>query len=56
MAGRNATPRPKIAAAGVTGAIITIIVAVTGWEPDAELIAAIVTVATFAAGYLKRES
>lgn len=48
-------PRPKVAAAGIAGVVVTVIVALTGWEPDAELVAAIVTLVSFGAGYLKRD-
>ena len=53
-------PRPthKIAAAGIGGAVATIIVAVLnayGVSLDPSVVAAIVTLAAFGAGYLRPE-
>lgn len=55
----SSTPRPKVIAAGAGGTAATLLVALTnalGLELPAEVAGAIVTVAAFAAGYLKRDA
>ncbi|MDP9456959.1 MAG: hypothetical protein M3Q49_11630 [Actinomycetota bacterium] len=55
----SSAPTPKIAAAGIGGAIATILVWVVGLlglEVPAEVAAAFATVISFAAGYLKGDS
>lgn len=55
MRGDN-TPTPKVAAAGLGGAIATIVVVVleaSGVDVSPELAASIATVCSFGAGYLK---
>ncbi len=50
-------PQPKVAAAGVAGALATIIVfiaAQSGVDVTAEVAAALTALIAFAAGYLKR--
>lgn len=54
----SAQPTPKVVATGVTGAAAIILVAVAnklGLDLPPEVAAAIVAVAAFAAGYLKRD-
>jgi putative flippase GtrA len=52
------TPRPKVAAAGIAGALTVIVLYVAGQfglDMPQEVAAAIATIAAFAAGYFKRE-
>lgn len=54
----SAQPTPKVVATGVTGAAAIILVAVAnklGLDLPPEVAAAIVAVAAFVAGYLKRD-
>ena len=53
------TPKPKVAAAGASGAVATLVVFIAaqlGVEMSAEVGAAIATLVAFAGGYLKSES
>lgn len=53
---QNRKPHPKVAAAGVGGAAVTVgvaIAAAAGYHATPELAAALATLASFAAGYLK---
>lgn len=55
----SATPRPKVIAAGAGGTGATLLVALAnalGLELPAEVAGAIVTLAAFAAGYLRTEA
>jgi hypothetical protein len=47
-------PRPKVIAASVTGAILTLVVAL-GIEVDEAVVAAVVTLAMGVAAYVKRD-
>lgn len=50
------TPQPKVAAAGVAGAVTTVIVFIAaqlGLEVPSEVAAAVTALLAFAAGYLK---
>lgn len=54
----NNVPTHKVAAAGIGGAVATIVVAILnayGVSLDPSVVAAIVTLAAFGAGYLKTE-
>ncbi len=50
---RKLAPKPKVVAAGIGGAIVTVLVALGVVVPGSELAAAIATIAAVAAGYLK---
>lgn len=55
----TATPTNKVAAAGIAGAVTTILLFIAsslGWDVPAEVGAAIATVISFLAGYLTKES
>ncbi len=53
MTPKDKTPKPKVIAAGIGGAVVTILVALNVFEPDSEVAAAVATIVAFAAGYLK---
>lgn len=58
MRSDSAAPKPKVAAAGAAGTAATVLVALApqfGIDLSPEAAAGIVTIASFAAGYLKRE-
>lgn len=46
-------PVPKVTAAAVGGAVVTVLVALGVIEPDSEVAAALATVVAFLAGYLR---
>ena len=55
----NATPTPKVAAAGVSGAVAIILVWIAGLfglEVPAEVAAAVAAILAFAGGYLTRDA
>ena len=56
MTPNNATPTPKVAAAGVAGAftvLVVYIVGLAGLDVPAEVASAFTTLIAFAAGYIK---
>ncbi len=56
---RSGKPRPKVAAAGIAGALATVVVfalSQAGIVLPAEVVAALVTLVAFGAGYLKTEA
>ena len=48
-------PTRKVAAAGLAGAVVAVVLGVTGLEFSSEVVAAIVTLLTFAVSYFVKE-
>lgn len=56
--GDTTSPRPKVAAAGIAGAVTIVLVALaeaSGINVEPEVASSLTTVIAFLAGYLKRE-
>ena len=51
----TAQPTRKVAAAGLAGAVVAVVLGVTGLEFSSEVVAAIVTLLTFAVSYFVKE-